>query len=332
MNREILTYDLRSASDVPSNVVTDMDDAIGLFARNDIFQGETLTTDAIVDDPTLTSISEFGPSSLIPQGFIAIGVPIRDDVASVAYAVDQGDYIDVMISFDIYRIDEQFQTYLENHAVFFVEESIKAGEAASGDEASSGEGSTTGDTKNENTGILFFVRPFGRFEELATGDTALINPSGDQRPVHVGLILQNAKVIQVGTYTVPEPVDPQLPTPTAVVGEGEDTPTPPPQQAPTATPQPPRVLVVALSPQQQLFLKHAIEVNAEIDFALRGVNDNQLFEVENVDLDFLLNLFSIEVPPNFGFTLEQPTPSSDNGSSATPPAPTAAPTQEFGDG
>lgn len=330
MTSDILTYDMRRAEEIPSNVITDIDDAVRLYARTDIFQGETITTDALVDDPTLTGINEFGPSSLIPQGFIAISVPIQDDVAAVAYALDEGDYIDVMISFDIYRIDEKFQTYLENDAVFFVEESIQAAEDIDGIENT--EGTLPIDKLSSN--ILLFVEPFGRFEELANGDSALINPSSDQLPVHVALVLQNAKVIQVGTYTLPPVVDPQLPTPTAAVAEGENTPTPPPQQAPTATPSPPQVLVVALSPQQQLFLRHAIEVNAQIDYALRSVTDNQLFEVQNIDLEYLLELFGIEVPPNYEFTLEQPTatPGGSSGGGGSSATSTPAPTQEFGDG
>jgi hypothetical protein len=63
------------------------------------------------------------------------------------------------------------------------------------------------------------------------------------------------------------------------------------------------VLLIALPPQQQLFLKYALEVNADIDFALRGVNDPQLYAVEEVDFNYLLRQFDITIPPNTVFTI-----------------------------
>jgi flagella basal body P-ring formation protein FlgA len=45
-----LTTDLRFAADVGPNVITDISEAIGLFARTDIYQGQTLTKDSLVND------------------------------------------------------------------------------------------------------------------------------------------------------------------------------------------------------------------------------------------------------------------------------------------
>lgn len=323
MTEEILEYDLRKESEVPANVITDMEDAIGLFARMDIFQGETLTVDALVDDPTVVGIEEFGPSSLIPQGFIAMGIPIQDELAGIAYAIDEGDYIDIMISFDIYQIDEEFQTYLENDAIFFVDTSIVPSGIAD-DSGNSEEQEAT----EEGLPNYYLIENFGRISELANGDQVRVSPSEAQRPVHIGLVLQNAKVIQVGPYTLPPNILDLVPTPTVDPEEGVETPTPGPAVAPTETPSPPNTLLVALAPQQQLLLKHAIEVGAQIDFALRSPNDNQLFPVENIDLGFLLELFGIEVPPNFDFTLESPDDSGSgsgdgNGDSDATPTPQA---------
>ena len=99
------------------------------------------------------------------------------------------------------------------------------------------------------------------------------------------------------------------------------SPTPPPAVAPTATPLPSDVLVLALQPQQQLLLRYAIEVNAQVYFALRGVNDGQLYSVENMTLDFLMDRFNVEIPPNLGYSVEEsairqvtPTPPPEEGS------------------
>jgi hypothetical protein len=65
-------------------------------------------------------------------------------------------------------------------------------------------------------------------------------------------------------------------------------------------------LLLALPPQRLLFLKYALESDADIDFALRGINDGQLYNVQNVDLAFLLNQFNIELPANLSYTVDQP--------------------------
>jgi Flp pilus assembly protein CpaB len=294
-----LVTDTRFIDEVGENVFTNIDDAIGLYARSKIFQGETLTKDALVVDPALIGETEYGPSSLIPPGYVAMAVPM-DRLSGVAYALDEGDYIDIMMTFYFYQIDEQFQTYLQNAAVFYLEDTVETeGETSSED----GEGEVTTELTN-----IFVLWPYGRFEELPTGDTVHIYGSEYQRPVPISMILQNARVIQVGNYLPPEPVEPATPTPEPVA-EGEPTPTPQPGGPiqPTGTPYP-DILLVALTPQQQLFLKYAVESPVDIDFALRGANDNQLYTVENVDINLLIERFNIEIPPGFNYSVDNPLP------------------------
>jgi hypothetical protein len=151
---------------------------------------------------------------------------------------------------------------------------------------------------------IVLLDPFGRFEELPTGELVFVSPSEAKRPIPISMVLQNAKIIQVGAYEVVEGVPTPTPSPQPVA-EGEETPTPPPLAVATATPSPPRVIVLALQPQQMLFLKYAIESNADIDLALRGVNDGQLYEVENVDMNLFLERFRFEVPPNFNYSVDK---------------------------
>jgi hypothetical protein len=300
----LVVEEQRIAGVVGSKVITDLEDLLGLFARNDIFQGETLTHDALVADPTLSGIEDYGPSSLIPPGAIAAAIPM-DRLNSVAYGLDEGDNIDIMITFLFYQIDEEFQTYLRNAGVFFLQETI----------AQIGAG--TGEATGEDVLVpdVFIISPYGRFEELPTGDLAHISPSEFQRPIPVSMILQNAKVIQVGAWEPPDLAQPPTPVPTPSEEGVEATPTPFAQVTPI--PDPPDVMVVALSPQQQLLVKYAVESFADIDFALRGPNDGQLYTVENIDVDFMLSRFGIEVPENFGFSVDIPSPQDI---SATPEA------------
>lgn len=289
-----LVLDMRVPDEVGPNVVTNIEDAVGLYARTDIYQGATLMRDQLANDITQVGLEEFGPASLIPSGFIASAVPLNR-LSGVAYALDEGDYVDILITFFFYQIDDDFQTYLQNSAVFFLEEVIQAEE---------------GQGEDEVIPDLIMIDQFGRFERLPNGDIAHIGPSELQRPIPVSMVLQNARVIQVGTYT---PADvPQPPTPTP---DPDDEPPPdaPPDFSPL--PDPPDTLLVALSPQQQLLLKYAVESNANISFALRGANDNQLYAIENVDVDYFLRRFGIEEPQNFGFSVDKliitPTPATE---------------------
>lgn len=272
MTEAELTTDNRLASEVGTDVITNIEDAIGLYARHDIYQGETLTTQSLVRDPRFIGTETYGPSSLIPAGWVAMAVPM-DRLNSVAYGFSPGDSVDIMLSFTLNSVDQDFQTLLFNSATFYLQQEGEEG---------------------ETTSNIFVIDPYGRFETIATGDLAHIGPSDDpQRPIPVSIILQNARVIEVGTYRPSIPAVPPTPTP----DPNEPTPTPggPP---PTPTPPPPDVTLLALPPQQQLFLKYALETNGDIDFALRSVGDGQLYTVQQVDINYLLQQFGITVPPN----------------------------------
>jgi Flp pilus assembly protein CpaB len=282
MTEEELALDLRRAEEVGSNVITNLEDAVGLYARTDIFQGETLTYDALIKDPTLVGVEEYGPSSLIPEGYVAQGVPM-DRLSSVAYGLAAGDYVDVMVTFLIYEIDEEFQSLLENSATFFIEEETQGDEEQTARRRS-----------------LLVVDPFGRFERLPNNELALIRPSEDQRPVQVSFVLQGAKVIQVGPYFPAELVAVPTATPTP---DPAATPTPEAGVVPTPTPLPPDVIVLAMTPQQQLVMKYGVESAATIHYALRGPGDGQVYAVDNIDLDYFLSRFGFDPPINYGYTV-----------------------------
>jgi Flp pilus assembly protein CpaB len=280
MTEAELTTDLRLASEVGTNVITRIEDVIGLYARTDIFQGETITTDSVVRDPTLIGDENYGPSSLIPPGWLALAIPM-DRLSGVAYGLAPGDAIDLMLSFQFSQIDEEFQTYLRNSATVVLE---------------------VADEQGNPVRTVVIVDPLGRIEQLPNSDLAHIVPGEDnQRPVPVSMIVQNAKVIQVGVWMPPPPA--QAPTPTP----DPNAPTPTPGaggEIPTSTPAAPNVILIALPPQQQLLLKYAVEAHANIDLALRGVNDGQLYNVQPVDLTYLLTQFNFGDVVNVDYTVE----------------------------
>ncbi len=281
MTEAELTTDLRRAELVGENVITDIDEALGKYARTDIFQGQTLTRNSLIEDPTLAGVEEFGPSSLIPEGYVAQAVPM-DRLSSVAYGFAEGDTVDVMITFYISRIDEEFKSLLENSGVFTIE-TVSEGEE--------------GEAEIERS--ILVIDPLGRFETLPNGDLALVSPSETQRPIRVSFVLQAARVVQVGPWEPEEAVGIPTATPTPDV---EATPTPEAGTVPTATPSPPDVVLLAMTPQQQLVLKYAVEATADIDFALRPPNDTQIYNADTIDLASFLQRFGIEPPIDYGFT------------------------------
>jgi Flp pilus assembly protein CpaB len=318
LSQGLVSIDERFTDSVSKDAITDVNDIFGRYARNPIFQGETLTQDALADDPTLIGIEKAGPSSLIPEGSIAAAIPM-DRLSGVAYGLDEGDLVDIMITFLFYQIDEEFQTYLQNEGVFILQDSFAGTEAV------------TDGTGEEVAAApeVFVISPYGRFEQLPNGDLAHISPSEFQRPVPIAMIVQKATVIQVGAWKPPALAQPPTPVPTAVPEDAEVTPTPFTQVTPIA--EPPDVLVVALTPQQQLLMKYAVETNADIDFALRGFDvlgnpDTTDYTVENVNLEFILQRFGFELPPELGISLDipasdtaEPTPEAGGEQGGSPP-------------
>ena len=302
MTEAEVTTELRLASEVDSNVITDINDVIGMFTRRKIYQGETLTYDAFVDDLTQVGREEYGPSSLIPQGFVAMAVPV-DRLGSVGYGVEAGDSIDILVSFVLLPVDEQFQTRLPNKATFYIvtQEDVV-------DEL-------TGETVTRTSRQPYSISPYGRFEALPTGDTAFVQPSEElSRGTHIAFVIQNARVIEVGPWIPPSPalVPTATPDPDAEdAGQSDeevslDQLAGRVQQVLDSLAGPPynNTILVALPPQQQVFLKYAVETESVIDFALRADNDNQFYPVENISLDYVLERFNVEIPPNFTYIVD----------------------------
>ena len=81
--------------------------------------------------------------------------------------------------------------------------------------------------------------------------------------------------------------------PAAQLPEGEGTPQPQP------TPQPSQVRVraylLALNPQDALLLKHLKDTGATFDFVLRAPTSNQLFELQTVTSDYLIDRYALSI-------------------------------------
>lgn len=97
----------------PFNAITNLEDVIGKRARTDIFREQPILSNMVVDD--LTEIARVGSdaAAVLPDGLVAISLPI-DRLTGIAYAVQDGDRVDLIISLLFVDVDEEFQSLSPN--------------------------------------------------------------------------------------------------------------------------------------------------------------------------------------------------------------------------
>jgi len=83
-----------------------------------------------------------------------------------------------------------------------------------------------------------------------------------------------------------EPTTPQLPT----GGTPQPQPTPKPSQIKT------RAYLLALPTQDALLLKHLLDTGALFDFVLRAPTSNQIFDLQPVTSDYLIDRYELSIP------------------------------------
>ena len=273
-----------------------LDFAIGQRARFDLFQEYPILSNMVV--PSLAELASVGSdlSATIPPNRRAVAVPV-DRLTSVAYGVQPGDRVDIIVSFLFVEIDEDFQSILPNDvSIISVDENgtITAG-AALGGEIDQCDFSI--EREVEGVGATSY-RP-----------TCLTAPSENPRPrLATQITIQNALVVGTGNF----PLDGILfeLEPTAVPVEVATTAPQAPQQggeaAPTTVPvaQPPDIVTLAVTPQEAVLLTYYIEANIPITFALRAANDTSQVPTTPVTLGYILNTYNIQLPERLPYSIE----------------------------
>ena len=266
-------------SNVPPDVVGDQSETVGRVAARDIFQGEPILR------TMLTAIGTTNQAALlVPQGRVAVAFPI-DEQSSVAYAIQPGDYVDVLIMASFIDLDTEFQTELPNLVSFF-------------------------STATTATITLSPPTNRGRIETppgLPPDSSSIVFPRQAQRPRRVAqLTVPAAKVLRMGPWI--ELASTQAPTP-AATGQ------------PPAPPPPPQIVTLAVEPQDALVLLWARKSEMYMEMALRAPGSEEArYQPEAVTLQYMLTRFNIAVPPkleygfareaiqNVGLNLPTPTP------------------------
>jgi Flp pilus assembly protein CpaB len=264
----------------PFNGISEVEDLLGQIARTDIYREEPILVNMVVQD--FTSLANVGSdaAAVLPSNLVAVSIPI-DRQTSVAYAVQQGDRVDVIVSMLFVDVDEPFQTIVPNNItlVEITEDGIELSETIPG--------------RPESTSLGF----------------AIIGPSERQRPRLVTQrTIQDALVVYVGDFPRNGRflgVTPLPPTPTGQAaqptqaGSGQGTP------VPTPTPARPDIITLGVTPQDAVFLTWVVEAKLPVTLALRSASTGSARDVtEAVTLDYVLSTYRIDPPAKRNFSIE----------------------------
>jgi Flp pilus assembly protein CpaB len=267
---------------VPPGALTDAGAAYDRIARTDIVLGMPIIDGMLTD--RAGSLAAIGSDAAlrIPAGRVGYAIAVTGN-SGVAWALRSGDHVDALISLMIVDIDEEFQTPLPSWKVMCL----------------------TGVTPEGLLNVECIPVPIGRSEFLPNGSVTIEGPRGDARPRMVTqMTVQDAIVLQVGTWPEETAMALKHPEPTAVPVEGEEAPPPPTPIPPTPLTQ---WVTLAVTPQDALVLKYAEETGASIDFVLRSAGETATFTTQAVTLNYIFEKYAIEVPAKLPYGITPPT-------------------------
>jgi pilus assembly protein CpaB len=282
------------ADSVVETMLTDVGQAVGRRARMDIARGVPITSNMVTDTPgTLLGTGSIASIS-IPPGMTAIAVPMSR-LSGVAYALRDGDSVDVVVAMLMIDIDQEFQSAGPDDTLHFVD---------SGGTIITGAGCT--EVSQTETGISCTnpePPPVGRIiTDPDTGVQLYAVPAESQRPRLVTQrLVRNATVLHVGTSPLSDkPAPAVVATPEAAAAPSGGA-----QPAAAATPAPPPdIVTLIVSPQDALALNWAMKANLDLTLTLRAPGDTQEVDTTSVTLQYLIDNYSIAVPSKLPYGLE----------------------------
>lgn len=257
-----------------TEVLTDVVDAYGLRARVDIVRGMPIVKSMLAGEPGGLGAVGSDAAWQIPPGKVAYPLPVMR-YSSVAWALQPGDHVDVLISLLIVDLDEEFQTMPPN----------RIGCVSPTEE----EGCVGGD--------------FGRLEVLPNNWVVNVIPKETQRPRLVTLLtVQDAVVLRVGDWqeereALPVEGEGEATGETTGTAEGEVQPAPPSR----AEVEP---LTLIVDPQDAMILKYAQEAGASINLVLRSAGDTTQVTTAPVTLQYIFEHYNVEQPPKLPYGVE----------------------------
>lgn len=253
---------------LPEGALTEAEAVYDKITRVEIKRGMPVLESMVTE--TAGDMGEGGSDAAlqIPDGSVAYALPVAY-YSSVAWALQPGDHVDVIISLVFVDLDEEFQSAPPNQVGCI--------------------------SPSEEEGCVGGV--FGRIEVLPNGWVVNMAPSEGQRPRLVTqMTVQDAVVLRVGEW--PKPGEGLEPTPTPIPqdeAESDETAPPPtPLPPPTDRVEP---LTLAVTRQDAMVLDYAWSVGARINIVLRRSGDTAASTpTEAVTLQYMMDRFAIELP------------------------------------
>jgi len=249
------------------------------YAKMPIAQGMPITRDMLSSTPFAAPEGSKAALS-IPAGSVAISIPATR-LSQVSYAIQPGDYVDVIATTLFVDVDPTFQSALPNYTGTVTAPSNLPPNPAilTLGIASGGAGSIQGRTELDPT----------------LNQALYVTPSEEARPRMVSqMVLQAVQVLQVGDFA-------QAAAAAAAASQGAaDTQQ---QSAPPA----PDIVTLIVSPQDAISLTYMMHSNVKLTMVLRSANDAPDASTEGlqaVSLQFLLSQYNIPLPAKLPYALE----------------------------
>jgi len=261
---------------LPPGAFTDLEDVQNLIARTDILFNQPLTDVMLTNDRAQLTSRGSDAALLVPNDRRAVALP-TDQLASVAYALQPGDHVDVLVSLWLIDVDRdgQYATIPFNRNL--VDELIASGM----------------DPQEATQQVINQSQNASVFPRLSSQ-----------------IVLQDLEVLSVGEWSEPTPIPRFTP---GAPGEPAPTLAPVPGATPTATPPRPSVMILIVSPQQALILQWLRESDAIMDLALRGATDRAPVDTTTVSLQYMFDNFNVTVPPKLDFVINYQAPAGSGG-------------------
>lgn len=281
------------ADSVVETMLTDVGQAVGRRARMDIARGVPITENMVTEAPgTLLGTGSIA-SIAIPPGMTAIALPMSR-LSGVAYALRDGDSVDVVVAMLMIDIDQEFQSAGPDTTYHFID---SGGTLITGSACSEVSQTELGITCTNPA-----PPPVGRIvTDPESGIQLYAVPAESQRPRLVTQrLVRNATVLHVGTSPLsdePAPVVVATPEAAAAPSGGQQP------AGPTPVP-PPDVITLIVSPQDALALNWAMKANVDLTLTLRAPGDTLEVDTTSVTLQYLIDNYSIAVPSKLPYGLE----------------------------
>lgn len=277
-----ITAESLSSAELPKNLVTqamitDPNLVIGKYAAFPLKQGWPLSLDMVSERPGMNQPGSEA-AKVIQPGQVAISIPINR-LDSVAYAIRDGDYVNIIATTLFVDLDPSFQTLLPNNLGIVTGPGPDA--ASSPRLVAGGEG------------------PQGRIDLEPTLNQPIyvIPAETKQRPRLVSqMVLQDIQVLHIGTFSITSGEAQPAPDTT-----GQGAPQPTATAIPVARPD---IITLIVSPQDAVSLTYLLYSGAKLTLTLRAPDDRSRAETEAATLQYLLSQYAIPVPAKLPYGME----------------------------